>query len=476
MFKFNSEHILTGYIKQLLASFNLPKYRIYTRKNAEYFKQYGREHFIVESELPRKDSKYFPEHLRIAPYIKDEEIKIYTNGNWQKVGGTYYYNKKEPNFTKNLEIKNCRYDSYTHEYLGDFLRFQRDYNEIDLMPLYNCFSNRLANNLNIECNHTVEISKDGQRTISTNTHFKFTTADNNYRIYMLPVKMFQNYTIALDCPGTVEICCDIFGAYQDNREQFSEIPCLTYQKFTNMSFSSPVLYTKLMDMDDWMNKESVTELAQNECNLKMFIKIPANSKTSITVLEGDYMHWTDASLKTADKKAIPNAKMLQNHSIINFSTEEGHPELSERVLKPITALQLLKLNTKESYPFADRLVEYLLDNAITDQDTIPDNIKRVQKIMSENNIDNIIAGAWDNQIQHVLYAFMYDENNDIKNQTTVCHDILGYADKDVENYYKSKRPVLNDNGEIVDYETINTLKDVDLYENLYLSNKVGGQK
>ena len=293
---------------------------------------------------------------------------------------------------------------------------------------------------------------------------------------MLPVKMFQNYTIALDCPGTVEICCDIFGAYQDNREQFSEIPCLTYQKFTNMSFSSPVLYTKLMDMDDWMNKESVTELAQNECNLKMFIKIPANSKTSITVLEGDYMHWTDASLKTADKKAIPNAKMLQNHSIINFSTEEGHPELSERVLKPITALQLLKLNTKESYPFADRLVEYLLDNAITDQDTIPDNIKRVQKIMSENNIDNIIAGAWDNQIQHVLYAFMYDENNDIKNQTTVCHDILGYVDKDVENYYKSKRPVLNDNGEIVDYETINTLKDVDLYENLYLSNKVGGQK
>ena len=52
MFKFNSEHILTGYIKQLLASFNLPKYRVYTRKNAEYFKNYKEEHFIVESKLP----------------------------------------------------------------------------------------------------------------------------------------------------------------------------------------------------------------------------------------------------------------------------------------------------------------------------------------------------------------------------------------------------------------------------------------
>ena len=118
------------------------------------------------------------------------------------------------------------------------------------MPIYNCFSNRLANNLNIGCNHTIEIEEAGKRATVTNTHFTFTTADNNYRIYMLPVKMFQKYTIALDCSGTVEICCDIFGAYQDTREQFDEIPCLTYQKFTNMSFSSPVLYTKLVDMDD----------------------------------------------------------------------------------------------------------------------------------------------------------------------------------------------------------------------------------
>ena len=150
--------------------------------------------------------------------------------------------------------------------------------------------------------------------------------------------------------------------------------------------------------------------------------------------------------------AVPNTKMQLNHNIINFSTKEGQPELNDRVLTPVTALQLLKLNTKESYPFADRLIEYLLDNAITDQDTLSDNIKRVQKIMSENKIDNMIAGAWDNKMQHVLYDFMYDENSNILDRTSVCHDILGYVDKDVENSYKSRRPILNADGEIVDYE------------------------
>ena len=96
--------------------------------------------------------------------------------------------------------------------------------------------------------------------------------------------------------------------------------------------------------------------------------------------------------------------------------------------------------------------------------------------MSENKIDNMIAGAWDNKMQHVLYDFMYDENSNILDRTSVCHDILGYVDKDVENSYKSRRPILNADGEIVDYETINTLKDVDIYENLYLSNKIGGKK
>ena len=36
MEKFNSTSIFTGYIKQLLSSFNLPKIRVYTKENADY--------------------------------------------------------------------------------------------------------------------------------------------------------------------------------------------------------------------------------------------------------------------------------------------------------------------------------------------------------------------------------------------------------------------------------------------------------
>ena len=60
-----------------------------------------------------------------------------------------------------------------------------------------------------------------------------------------------------------------------------------------------------------------------------------------------------------------------NKTVLNFDENIND-------IKLITPLQLLYLNTGESYPFADRLIEYLVGNAITPLDTLGDNIKRVK--------------------------------------------------------------------------------------------------
>jgi len=675
MEKFNNTGILTGYIKQVLHNFNLPKYRVYTDENERYHEWALVNNNIPEAERPA-NWRQVPEenvletitknhqtstvlvphydiNMRYIPYIKDGYIQEYISGEWVRVGNnsininddhipvnnqhnhTYEYGKKVLNYTKNLKITNNVYDSYTHEYLGDYLRFQRDYNNINLMPLYNCFSNRACERLYLnvtnifqaaEYARVVDQSKftsidayinyyvivDSQYTLVTqrnkyelgitpytdnsdsdssddpttayeiskpeiSTTFIFDTNDKTHKIYMVPVKLFKEYTIAIDSNAPIEFCCGLYDHYQDTREKFSSIPGLTYKKIAKSHFNQPFLYSELLNITpDSLNiaggnaaNKKLIELAQNEENLKLFIKLPINNDSTIVILEGNYLNWNDSLLKKPEVKSfikinefgddapiappelldgsdsgsdgdsddVPytylaikekaiytyheeqgwafdhylwpeeyTAKTIRkNETIINtldqhdiivdtanyynaapagdeealdyyinnynnslkqlrdqdayFSTTLGIlafnifgylsytktlnnavinlSELNNKDDIPlITTLQLLRANTKEQHPFADRLIEYLLGNAITsDDDEIPNNIKRAQKIMQLNSNSNgyivDFPGIWDNRMKKISYDYMNRHTVNFEEN----HDLLGYIDKEVEKIY-----------------------------------------
>ncbi len=109
---------------------------------------------------------------------------------------------------------------------------------------------------------------------------------------MLPIKLFQTYTIALDSDQPIELCCGVYGRFQDEREKFQSLPKCTYQKVAYSQFSNPFIYNKtsIDNLAGLLTDPALVELLQNESDLKLFIKLPQNSTSTIVILEGDYLN------------------------------------------------------------------------------------------------------------------------------------------------------------------------------------------
>ena len=383
MLKFNDNNIYSGYIKQLLSSFNLPQCPI------------GKKDFSQNSNYIENNGLYF--------YNKDKNIS--------KLVANYKENDKILNITKNLEIRSNVYDSYTHEYLGDYLRYIRDYKKLNLMSMYNCFSNVTAN---------VDFTN-------------FNSKDSSYTIFCFPVKFNQKYTIALDWHGTIEVCC---GFYKDGKRFVSDtydgdIEKDTYQKFSGLRFSDPVIYDKLK-LSDLKNYDYDSE----KC-LKMYLKVSTECKSSIVVLEGDYRQCAELIIDG-------NRQVLAHKPILYYHLEEQDEVLYDSNSASSnfdyrSRLQLLSSNSGEIYLLADRLVEYLSNQVITPLDPVIDNIRRLQlkalkEINSTTNKPYDVKfnhyGIWDENLRKFLYAYII--NNGLQNEYT---DLLAYLDKDIEKTF-----------------------------------------
>lgn len=385
MIKQNDDGMFVGYIKELLGEFNLPMIKV-------------------------GDSNVFANQH----YIKDGAIYLKEQGSSKRVK-TYRYGERIQGITKNLTLRNNIYDAETHRYLGDYLRFQRDYLGIDLMSLYNC------------CGYDspLRYSRQVSRTLSdggTETIDEFNSEDANHFIYSIPVRFGKKYTIAIDCATTVSCICDYYA-----NNDIVDVPNVTdqsinstYRSYSSLRFSRPfmqgaedgeskvvpILYETPAANDDNHGYESV---------LRLMLKLPSTCESSVVVLEGDYT--SGCKLRTDDD--------MKQH----FYDSSDYDYVS----RP----SLLMINTGEKTLLADRLVEYLTMNAIA-PNSDPEDIKRIQRrlVKSEDDSGSAIKqyresisyyGMWREDLRRAIYEYIRDNDLNVR-----YADVLSYVDKDVE--------------------------------------------
>ena len=184
MFKYNNTHIFTGFLKQLLASFNLPSCKIYTQEFAKYLQLHGEEdprvlesfdngtlattgsmavriNYLKHNELYNYYSK--------APGLNDNRKRDSSTCSWKRSSEVFYSGDKVTRgLTRSLSSYGNTYDVATHEYLGEYLRFLRDYHDVNLMSLYNCFTDKIYNNVYFNFVLNPKAVKDKQVKIKKN--------------------------------------------------------------------------------------------------------------------------------------------------------------------------------------------------------------------------------------------------------------------------------------------------------------------
>lgn len=360
-------------------------------------------------------------HYTGDPRIFTPINSIYENDRFNKpyfkilqpyIKGEYYRG-----ITTNYISESSLYDPKTHYYLGEYLRFIRDFDGINLMQYYNCWDGRYTDRLDI-------VESDGKYYINKLNDNLY----NGYKTLIVPIKPNMDYTIYIDSSIPYEICSLYYdGVNVLTPRENSYYTLFNHIKVSYSSFNQPFTYR--------VDKSSTESLGQVNTNytilqnqLVMLIKIPEINTLSIVVLEGNYL---------GNKSLLLNGTYLSEYQlgsvIANYKTEQG---ILNKYFS--STPKLLKVVDGGNYAFDDRLIEYLSLNAITDKDYIADNIKRVQeyisssKCLNNNGVrytKNYIPGIWDINMR----AFIYELVTSSTNKFRVLENINGYVDKDTES-------------------------------------------
>ena len=293
----------------------------------------------------------------------------------------YVFGKRYHGFTDNHISTYAYYDSDTHRRLGDYLRCLQAYYSLNLMPLYNCYSNMYADNIDLSTGKVIEAYNPA------------------YKTTLVPIKYNKNYTIYLNSNVPIHIKPVVYDRHilrdsddnlilPDGNTSSVRIPWI--------SFNQPHTYRLLC--------EDAEDLS-NERFLYLAIQIPVNNDSPIAVLEGEHHLGLDVTAITS--RAEDDISLL-------FS----RPSLARNAT--------LHREYRYSLPFSSKLVEYLVMNTVDPRDEISQNVDRITYSLGMPTS----YGEWKNYIRRDLfkrYMGLQESHPELNYE-----DILGYLDSDIE--------------------------------------------
>ena len=332
----------------------------------------------------------------------------------------HYNNEDSSKYNYKYKSNISYYDSETHKHLGNYLRFLRDSQGLNLLPYYNCYNYQSIDNFSLYRKDNLIMYKQESMP--------------QYKEIMIPIKFNTSYTIAIECPTDVLMRAIIYGPTGLTRRTTSSEYFFTDELnesghfYANLQFDNPVLYSITNPSLDTLKREKY---------LYLVIQLPVQNNSSIAVLEGDY---------TMTKLKNIYAQEAENRSVY------GNNYIPSKKIQPVLGdYSLLTLNTRESYAFSDRLVEYLLGNVINKTEVLSGNIAKVQTTLAQldnsfkSALNNKIStlGVWDDLISSHTIDLLNKYNKEIIStdskqlRTTGIYmrDMDGNINKDVEEFF-----------------------------------------
>lgn len=416
---FNKDTIESRYIKSILNNTYLPSYS--TVRDGDYIiegNQYVYKNSIIEcTSSGLADGNTTGAICGLPLSIADDSFicGVGQVGKFEKISD-FTFNKFLPGITYTYNSTSSTYDSITHKYLGKYLRCLRDIRNIDLMPYYNCYSGLTTDLISLSLTDVNSKNSNG----SDKTSYTVTvdeTSSSKYTVHLIPVCFNKYYSIFIDSDNPIYLKSVLLhdnGRVMLKNKPLDDSLILSANVISSSSFLKPFTFnTNCLD----------PVAAQFENNLYIAMQVSKSVSSSIVVLEGDYRNYStdkvcSSELFIADKAVTENGLTYLDYNdyyLFNYD------------IKP----SLVSINDKTSYAFSNRLVEYLLGSVITEDETIKNNILRIQDKIGLRKKYNISDDIWSPILRYVLYN---NYKNDSTKFTKYNRDISGNIDKDMENF------------------------------------------